>query len=91
MADDKKTETATESAASKTADKTAENKSGSEKKPGGKSPVFAFPVSCKGVGNHIVELDRNDPVAAQTGFMKHFGILSTDHEIKVGEPTEIEE
>ncbi|MBR9800548.1 hypothetical protein GYB59_02075 [bacterium] len=101
MADAKKNETAGDDkkpaagnenqTANKPADKPPEGKTGDDKKPAEKRPRFAFPVSCKGVGEHIVELEKRDPAAAQAGFLKYFGIIESKEEIKVGEPTEIEE
>jgi hypothetical protein len=48
---------------------------------------YNYPVYCKGVGGWTWQgTGPNQSAEAQAAYLAHFGIISTDHTVVVGEP-----
>jgi len=53
--------------------------------------LYRYEVNCKGVGSWHVDLPSEDLADdAQEAFLQHFGIVATDHAIRVSEPQPVE-
>lgn len=57
-----------------------------------KAKKYRYEVNCKGVGPWYVDLPGKDKADdAHEAYLKHFGIINSDHPVKVSDPQPVKE